>query len=720
MRSNIDSRFSIRNLRVGSSWFGARFRGTRLLLSVRLSVFLSLALWVTPAVEYHNTQADNLGVVYATLETTPVLSPPDAADDIAIWIHPTDPSLSTIIGTDKPGGLEIYDLSGAVLQRIPFKCNNVDLRYNFPLGGENVTLVTGINRTTFRLFAYKVNPQTRLLENVAAPSSVGMSGLQGSAMYLSPVTGKYYAFMNFNGVLRQYELFDDNAGRVALTLVRTVTFSSAAGLTEGVVADDVHGKVYVSEEGVGIWKLDAEPSGGEAKVMVDTSIVQGGHLQPDVEGLTIYYKNDGTGYLMASSQGNATFVVYQRTDNNEYVGTFNIADGVIDKVTGTDGIDVTNFPLGPAFPSGVFIAQDGVNKDGDVVLNQNFKLVPFESIAEVLNLNMDTSWDPRLVGAGPGPNPTSTALPTETSPASTGTPTPVGTPVETETATPSVTFTATPAATFTPTLTRTPTSVPTLTSTAAPTNNPLYLSLAGKGTVGGITAADEDILRFDGTGWSLFFDGSDVGVGSPDLFGFTIVDSNTILMAFSNAVTVNGLAIVPQDVVRFQATSLGSNTAGTFSMYLDGSDVGLDSTAEKIDSISLLPDGRVLISTTGNPSVPGVSGRDEDVLAFTPTSLGEDTAGTWAMYFDGSEVGLADTSGEDVDALDVVNGKIYLSTLDAFTVPGVSGADEDVFVCEATSLGDVTACIYSASLYFDGSLWGLSANDVDAINLQGP
>ncbi|MEO7838593.1 MAG: hypothetical protein ABIU06_04510, partial [Anaerolineales bacterium] len=62
------------------------------------------------------------------------------------------------------------------------------------------------------------------------------------------------------------------------------------------------------------------------------------------------------------------------------------------------------------------------------------------------------------------------------------------------------------------------------------------------------------------------------------------------------------------------------------------------------------------------------------------------------------------------------NGEIYLSTLGDFSVIGVSGADEDVFVCEPASLGDVTACNYSADLYFDGSTWGLTANDVDAFN----
>jgi hypothetical protein len=141
---------------------------------------------------------------------------------------------------------------------------------------------------------------------------------------------------------------------------------------------------------------------------------------------------------------------------------------------------------------------------------------------------------------------------------------------------------------------------------------------------------------------------------------------------------------------------------------------------ENIDAFELLADGRLLISTTGNFAVPGVSGRDEDVLVFTPASLGENTTGAWAMYIDGSStgIGLGD-SGEDVDAVDVsANGDIYLSTADIFAASGISGADEDVFVCTPTlSGGSVAACTYAPALHFDGSAWGLDTNDVDAINL---
>jgi hypothetical protein len=196
-----------------------------------------------------------------------------------------------------------------------------------------------------------------------------------------------------------------------------------------------------------------------------------------------------------------------------------------------------------------------------------------------------------------------------------------------------------------------------------------------------------------------------------------MLDSDSLLLSFTTTITIGTLTITPQDVVQFDASLLGSTTAGTFRMYFDGSDVGFDTSSESIDSLSLLPDGRLLFSITGSPSVPSVTtGRDEDVLAFMPASLGDVTAGTWAMYFDGSDVGLGESSNEDIDALDVVNGNIYLSTLGDFAVPGLTGTDEDVFVCRSTSLGDTTACTYLSALYFDGSTWGLASNDVDAFH----
>ena len=250
----------------------------------------------------------------------------------------------------------------------------------------------------------------------------------------------------------------------------------------------------------------------------------------------------------------------------------------------------------------------------------------------------------------------------------------------------------------------------------------LYLSFADGNsyTVGSVAGVrDEDILSFDGANYSMLFDGSDVGVGGVDVDAFKVIDANTILMSFDNPVTLPGIGpVADTDIVQFNATSLGSNTAGTFSMYFNGVDVGLDTSAEDIDGFDILSDGRLVVSTSGSVAVPGVSGLDEDLLAFAPTSLGSNTSGTWSMYFDGSDVGLADSSAEDTDAVDVAgNGDIYLSVRGLFTVPGISGDNEDVFVCTPTSLGDTTACNYSSSLFFDGSAQGVAALDVDGISL---
>jgi hypothetical protein len=173
------------------------------------------------------------------------------------------------------------------------------------------------------------------------------------------------------------------------------------------------------------------------------------------------------------------------------------------------------------------------------------------------------------------------------------------------------------------------------------------------------------------------------------------------------------------DIVRFNATSLGANTAGRFSMYLDGSDVGLvaSNSGHDVDALELLASGDLLLSTAGSVSVQGTSAQDEDLLDFKPRSLGASTAGTFSLYFDGSDVGLG-ASGGDVDAVAVDgSGRLYLSTAGPFSVPRVNGGPEDVVVFVPNSLGANTAGNYSPNLYFDGSAYGLASNNISDIDL---
>ena len=320
-------------------------------------------------------------VISATVETDPVPHSGDAADDAAIWVNQHDRSLSTIIGTDKQGGLAVYDLSGRQIQYLPAgAANNVDIRNDFPLGGELVSLVVVSRQETKTLGIYKVDPSTRELVDVSAGVSTTLDNNYGLCMYRSAVSGKTYAFVDSEndpganpGEVEQWELFDNGEGKVSGSLVRTFDVGTQ---TEGCVADDELGYFYIGEEDIGIWKYGAEPDAGAERILVD-STGSTGHLVADVEGLTMSYSANSTGYLLASSQGNSSFVAYKREGGNDYVKTFKIEPGGgIDRVEQTDGIDVTTMDLGPNFPSGAFIAQDGKNDNG----YQNFKLVPYQRI----------------------------------------------------------------------------------------------------------------------------------------------------------------------------------------------------------------------------------------------------------------------------------------------------------------------------------------------------
>jgi len=328
--------------------------------------------------------------VTATVETDPVPSDGDAADDPAIWLHPTDPSLSTIIGTNKEGGLAVYDLDGRQIQYLAgIRPNNVDIRHGFPLAGQPIDLVVTSEQDDEAITIHRVDPQTRQLVEVSTPIATGLDVL-GVCLYRSPETGNFYVFVTSDGSgpVRQWQLSDGGAGGVRATQVRDIPMESTA---EGCVADDDLAYLYVAEETVGIWKFEAEPGGGSSRVPVDQV---GSTLEADVEGLTIYYGPDGAGYLIASSQGSGEYATYNRIGDNEHVSNFQIVDSAsVDGTSSTDGIDVMSAPLGAGFPSGLFVAQDGDNDSG----NQNFKLVPWDVVAGASNpaLTVETGWNPR-------------------------------------------------------------------------------------------------------------------------------------------------------------------------------------------------------------------------------------------------------------------------------------------------------------------------------------
>lgn len=101
------------------------------------------------------------------------------------------------------------------------------------------------------------------------------------------------------------------------------------------------------------------------------------------------------------------------------------------------------------------------------------------------------------------------------------------------------------------------------------------------------------------------------------------------------------------------------------------------------------------------------------VLLLSPFSSGGPEAAA------AGDVGLGGSNRENVNAAAVdAAGNIYLSVAHGFSVNGLSGLDEDVFMCNSPTTGADTSCS-SFMLFFDGDTYGLEfgSNDVNAIDV---
>jgi 3-phytase len=322
--------------------------------------------------------------VRPTVQTPPT---PDGGDidDPAIWVHPTRPSRSTVISTDKGcNRLFVYDLAGRPLQSISLGpitdpeldgVNNVDIRTRMRIGGRKADVVVATDQANARLALFTVDRHTRRL--VDAGSFATAPANYGTCLYRSAESGKLFAFVTqeeddelglAGGLLEQFELTGTPDGKLTGRKVREL---DSGGQSEGCVADDELGALYVANEEDGVFRFDAEPDGGTARRTVDTTGPDG-HLTADVEGMAIVRTGRRRGHLIVSSQGNDSFAVYDRRGRNRFEKHFHVrANGDIGAVNHTDGLDVTTEDLGRRFPHGLFAVQDD---------DQNLKYVPLERI----------------------------------------------------------------------------------------------------------------------------------------------------------------------------------------------------------------------------------------------------------------------------------------------------------------------------------------------------
>ncbi|SDC71779.1 3-phytase [Massilia sp. PDC64] len=320
-----------------------------------------------------------LPIVPPRAQTAPVARAGDAADDPAIWIHPTDPDGARILGTNKKQGLLVYDLAGRQTQLLEAgRLNNVDVRQDLTFGdGVRVDLAMATQRDENAIVLFAIDAAGTVTEAARLPTT--LSDIYGACLYRTPQGGLDAIVNDKDGRFQQYRI-TRTGGTFGATLARSWRLASQP---EGCVADERTGLLFMGEEKRGVWVADADATTPMKPRLV---LPVGGLLHADVEGMGIYHGRRGS-WIVVSSQGNDSYVVLDATAPFALRGAFRIgidAARGIDGTSETDGLDVTSARLGGPYGKGLLVVQDGHKRlpDGP----QNFKLVAWEDVAKALGL----------------------------------------------------------------------------------------------------------------------------------------------------------------------------------------------------------------------------------------------------------------------------------------------------------------------------------------------
>lgn len=284
-------------------------------------------------------------------------------DDPAIWIDKKDPSKSIIIGTDKEdgGGLYAFDLHGKIIKD---KCvlnlqrpNNVDIAYHYNLGGKFVDLAVTTERSNNQLRVFSL-PDMQAIDGGGLPvfSDREAKGPMGIALYSNPKDGKTYAIVGpktgpAKGYLAQYRIDNAGGGQVKLTKVRDFGNYSGVKEIEAIAVDNELGYVYYSDEAFGVRKYYADPAKGDEELALFGTKDFG----RDIEGISIYKHDDGTGYILISDQQRNTFNIFPREGSKDNPHDHELLKSVELMTLESDGSEVTSENLGDEFPKGIFV-----------------------------------------------------------------------------------------------------------------------------------------------------------------------------------------------------------------------------------------------------------------------------------------------------------------------------------------------------------------------------
>lgn len=370
--------------RAGAAWqaLPARALGAKQLVALGGAALMVQTKkgWQSPALAWKAGSAPprSLPIVMPRMQTAPVAQMGDAADDPAIWVNPLDASKSRILGSNKKQGLLVYDLEGRQTQFLASgRLNNVDVRQDLRFEGQRVDLALATQRDEQAMVLYTIDAGGELAEAARLPT--GLGDIYGTCLYRTP-EGGLDAFVNDKDGRYEHWQITRSGGKYGARLARQFRVASQP---EGCVADDRSGLLFVGEEDKALWVTSAK---ADQPATLEMVMPVGEWLHDDIEGMGIYH-GDKRSYLVVSSQGNSSYVVFDAAPPFKVRGAFRVGmDPVagIDGASETDGLEVSSANFGGPYTRGMLVVHDGFKRMPEGA--QNYKAVAWDDVARALKL----------------------------------------------------------------------------------------------------------------------------------------------------------------------------------------------------------------------------------------------------------------------------------------------------------------------------------------------
>jgi len=288
---------------------------------------------------------------------------PNDTDDPAIWINPTEPSKSLVLGTDKgdtTGGIYVFDLAGKIDHKKSVlhlkRPNNIDIEYGFNYNGisTDIAVFTERGRNMIRVFSL---PDMKEIDGGGIEVFQGESQRDPMGISLFKDHSGVYAIVGRksgpNGsFIWQYRLETNEKGVVKGKKVRAFGNFSGKKEIESIVVDDALGYVYYSDETVGVRQFYASAdSSGKELALFATKGVKNDH-----EGLSVFPTSQTTGYILLSDQQANRFQIFSREGSAGQPFEHKLVKVVKVAARDSDGSDVTASALNDTFKHGLFVA----------------------------------------------------------------------------------------------------------------------------------------------------------------------------------------------------------------------------------------------------------------------------------------------------------------------------------------------------------------------------